>query len=254
MIVVSYGAGTNSTALLVGMKENNETPDLILFADTGGERPSTYKYIELMQIWLKSIGFPEITVVKKVDKNGDILTLEQNCINKKMIPSVAYGYKTCSQKYKIAPQDKFMNNYYPAKEVWKRGDKITKLIGFDAGEPQRALIDYSCKKYGYRHPLIEWNWGREECKEAILRAGLPQAGKSACFFCPNSNPSEIKELNAIHPELMERCIKMEQNAELTTIKGLGRGHFSWENLVKTNDMFEYPSVDQPCGCYDGEED
>jgi len=251
MIVVSNGLGTNSTALLVGLKERGINPDLILFADTGGEKPHTYNHLNIMQGWLKSVDFPQITVVKKVDKNGDILTLEDNCLQKNMLPSIAYGFKTCSQKYKIAPQDKFMNNYGPAKELWESGGKVTKLIGFDADEPQRAEKDYSCNKYNYKHPLIEWNWGRDECKAAIERAGLPQAGKSSCFFCPNSKPSEIKELNAVYPELMDRCIKMERNAELTTIKGLGRGNYSWENLVRTNDMFPYPEPEMPCGCYDG---
>ena len=42
--VVSYGAGTNSTAMLIGLHERGERPDLILFADTGGERPETYRH------------------------------------------------------------------------------------------------------------------------------------------------------------------------------------------------------------------
>lgn len=41
-IVVSYGGGTNSTALLVGMVNNKIIPDAIIFADTGGEKPETY--------------------------------------------------------------------------------------------------------------------------------------------------------------------------------------------------------------------
>jgi hypothetical protein len=32
-VVVAYGGGTNSTALLVGMHERQQRPDLILFAD-----------------------------------------------------------------------------------------------------------------------------------------------------------------------------------------------------------------------------
>ena len=48
-VIVAYGAGTNSTALLVGMHERGERPDLILFAETGGERvdpyaPDDFKY------------------------------------------------------------------------------------------------------------------------------------------------------------------------------------------------------------------
>ena len=251
MIVVSCGLGTNSVALLLGLKDRDIKPDLILFADPGGEMPHTYKYLGIMQDWLAAVGFPPITVVKKVDKNGDVLTLEENCLQKKMLPSVAYGFKTCSQKFKIQPQDKYMNNYGPAKLVWARGEKITKFIGYDAGEPQRAEKDHSCKKYDIQYPLLEWDWGREECELVIDAWGLPQPGKSNCYFCPNSKTIEIRALKANHPELMDRALKMESGADLSTIKGLGRGHYSWKNVVATDEMFDFPSQDMPCGCYDG---
>jgi len=250
MIAVSYGGGTNSKAMLIGMYERGIEPDVIVFADTGGERPHTYRDIEEMQKWLESKGWTQIITVKKVDKNGDVLTLENNCLAKKMLPSIAYGYKTCSQKYKISPQEKFMNNYEPAKIHWGAGRKITKYIGFDADEPQRAEKDYSCNKYVYKHPLIEWGWGREECKKAIARAGLTQPKKSSCFFCPNSKETEIREMAAVYPHLMERALAMESNAELTHIKGLGR-RYAWSDVIATDEMFAYPAQEMPCGCYDG---
>jgi hypothetical protein len=247
MIVVSYGGGTNSTAMLVGMYEKGINPDLILFADTGGEKPHTYEHIKKMQIWLGKIGFPLIHIVKA--KNT---TLEQDCLKRKALPSIAYGgFKTCSQRFKVQPQEVWMNSYDPANKIWNSGKKVTKAIGFDADEPQRAKT-YKDKKYSQWYPLLDWDWGRDECMEAIKRAGLPQPGKSSCFFCPNSKTSEIKELNAQYPELMLRAIDMENNAELTTIKGLGRG-WKWGNLIKTDDMFDFPDrfSEMPCNCYDG---
>ena len=41
-LVVSYGMGVDSTAMLIGMAQRSIRPDLILFADTGGEKPETY--------------------------------------------------------------------------------------------------------------------------------------------------------------------------------------------------------------------
>ena len=35
MNVVSFGGGTNSTAMIIGMQQNNIPIDLILFADPG---------------------------------------------------------------------------------------------------------------------------------------------------------------------------------------------------------------------------
>ena len=37
-LVVHYGAGVDSTAMLVGMAQRGITPDLILFADVGAEK------------------------------------------------------------------------------------------------------------------------------------------------------------------------------------------------------------------------
>ncbi len=41
MNIVSFGGGTNSTAMIIGMYLHKIPIDLILFADTGGEQPHT---------------------------------------------------------------------------------------------------------------------------------------------------------------------------------------------------------------------
>ena len=56
MIVMSYGAGTNSVAMLIGLRDRGIAPDIILFADTGGERPETYQHIKTMQAWCEKTG------------------------------------------------------------------------------------------------------------------------------------------------------------------------------------------------------
>ena len=233
--VVSYGAGTNSTAMLIGLYERGELPDVILFADTGGEKPETYKHRDEVNDWCISVGFPSIITVKAPNE-----TLKENCIRRKALPAIAYGFKTCSLRWKKEPQDKWLRNNGMADAI--------RLIGIDADEMHRA------KEFpNTRYPLIEWGWGRDECIEAIKRAGLPQPGKSACFFCPSSKKPEILELNKTHPELLTMALEMEANAELTSIKGLGRS-FSWAELIKNSesqlDIFS-ASPEIPCECFDG---
>ena len=75
-------------------------------------------------------------------------------------------------------------------------------------------------------------------------------GKSACFFCPASRVTEIKWLAAKHPDLMDRAIAMERDADLTSAAGLGRS-FRWEDVIATDDMFEDNFIELACGCYDG---
>lgn len=253
-VICAMGVGNNSIALATKMVQLKMPLNLILFADTVGEKPKTYAYRDMFSKWLQDRGYPEITTVQKVKANGDLQGLEEDCLEEHMLPSVAYGFKTCSQKFKIAPQDKYINNWPPAKKAWKEGKKVIKLIGIHAEEAHRVKIEED-KKYIYKYPLIEWDMGSDECKETILDEGLPLPGKSACFFCPASKKHEILKLPK---DLQERAIAMERNAKLTSIKGLGR-YFSWEYLIKADreqlklfdNDFMPPDID--CVCLDGDD-
>ena len=254
-VVVSYGGGTNSTAMLIGMVDRGEPVDLILFADTGGERPGTYTYLRLFSDWLQERGYPAIETVHYTDKDGNRVTLEGRSLQTERLPSLAYGFKKCSMRFKRDPQNKRVNNWQPARDAWKRGDKVIKLLGFDADEPHRAR-DMDDKKYRYLYPLVVWNWGREECVEQIEAAGLPQPGKSSCFFCPAMKPREILRLKQCHPDLLERALEIERRAAPNcrgVIVGLGRD-WTWQSVIKADEaqlkLFRN-HIDTACGCYDG---
>ena len=246
MLLVSYGAGTDSTAELIEMVKQRIRPDLILFADTGGERPETYWYVVMFSLWLVGKGFPPITTVKSS------ITLEEDCLKRKALPSLAYGFKSCSQRFKAQPQDKFANHFEPFVNAWKNGETVTKAIGYEYGE-ERRMRESGNKKYTNWFPLIEWEMDRDACKKAIADAGLPQPGKSSCFFCPSMRKTEIFELRDSHPDLLKRALSMESNAELTVIPGLGRS-YAWNDLIRNdaNQMKMFVDVvEQTCGCYDG---
>jgi len=247
-IIVAYGGGTNSTALLIELFHKNIVPDLILFAETGAERPDTYKFIDIFNKWLCDVGFPEITVVKS--KKG---TLEQDCLDRNVLPSLAYGYRSCSDHYKVRPQHKFVKQWQLAINCWDEGNRVIRMIGFDSGEWYRMRT--GDKKYDNQYPLIDWGWTRKKCIEIIKKEGLETPGKSSCFFCPSMRKNEILTLNKIYPDLMKRALKIESNAELTSIKGLGR-NYAWKDLVAADKsqykLFE--ETDLPptiCSCYDG---
>lgn len=262
MNIVGYGGGTNSTALLIGMHQRGIPVDLILFSDTGGEQPHTYDYLPVMDKWLKAHGMPGITVVRYTDQNGNRLTLEDECLRSGTLPAIAYGYKKCSLKHKVGPQDKFCNHYPPCQEVWARGEKVVKFIGYDAGEERRRdhafVYDIQDKKYKKQYPLIDWGWYREDCIAAILQEGLPLPGKSSCFFCPSMKKNEIRTLYHQHRDLFDRALVMEDQAQpnLISVKGLGRS-WSWREFVEADKSQVsmcglFPETDMPCGCYDGD--
>ena len=80
MNIVGYGGGTDSTAMLVGLWQHHVPVDLILFADPGAEQPHTYHYLRIMDQWLREHGMPGITRVWYTDRQGQRLTLEQECL------------------------------------------------------------------------------------------------------------------------------------------------------------------------------
>jgi hypothetical protein len=120
--VLAYGAGVDGTGIVAHRYESGrqlvDPIHIIVTADTGGERTRWYKFIVEMNEWLITHGFPSIQIVKK---GGRVETLEENCLRMSMLPSLAYGFKGCSHKFKIEPQDKFYNNHPAAREVWGGG-------------------------------------------------------------------------------------------------------------------------------------
>ena len=107
-LVVAYGLGVNSTALLVEFARRGIRPDLILFADTGGEKPETYAYLPTIQDYLAGVGFPPVVTVRYEPRTAPYRTLEDQCLATGTLPSLAYGGKSCSIKYKKTPQDRYV--------------------------------------------------------------------------------------------------------------------------------------------------
>lgn len=254
--VVSYGGGVNSTALLIGLTERGIKPDLVLFSDTGGEMPDTYKFIESFEGWMNSVGLILTRVTNAGRPKFPHTSLENECHNNKTLPSLAFGFKGCSVKWKRQPMDRYIRDKWPpAKEAWGRGEQVTRLIGIDWGEQHRGKIPDD-KRWHYEFPLIDWEWGREECIAAIHRAGFPTPSKSACFYCPATKKNEIIALHKEHPDLFQRAIEMEDIAKpnLKTVRGLAR-KYSWRDIINQNEnqLKLWPDIDEPCMCFDGED-
>lgn len=174
-LAVSYGGGTNSTAMLCGFRERGIRPAIVIFADTGNER---------------GYGFDEPGRGKKA----------------------------------------------PTSKTLKTNLRET-----------------------YWYPLREWGWDRAACVAAIQRHGLPLAGKSACWFCPSSKPSEVLKLRDEAPDLLARALEIERRAQArnTTPRGLGGARNLWSNWLNDSDsqgvfVLDLEPVHVPCGCTDGD--
>lgn len=249
-LILGFGAGVNSVAVAIGLHEKGIRPDVVLFADTGGEKPETYEYFAVFEAYLTTIGFPPLVRVKNASPVAGYDSLEDECLQTEQVPSKAFGRSGCSFKWKIAPQEKYTAALPGVLDLWARGGRVIKALGYDAGETHRSSLDHD-ERYDYWYPLREWGWGRGDCEAAITRAGLPIPQKSACFFCPSSKPLEILRLGKTHPELVARALEMERRAKaagkLVFIKGLGR-RFAWADVVSADAAQARLFPDPPDGC------
>ncbi len=246
-LIASFGGGVDSTAMIIKMTRGGVLYDAILFADTGGEKPETYSFISVFNAWLLRNNQTPITFVKYSSVRMKKLTLEQDILNNKTLPAIAFGFKTCSQKFKIQPQIAWIKRNF-------RYHSITMHIGYDTGEIRRAKPNPE-KGFSNEFPLILMGLTRERCEEIITEEGLPVPPKSSCFFCPNMKK---KEILALPENLKDRVLNIEKNAieggKLIELKGLGRT-YSWSDLINSDRNgkdLETPlaEYDFPCECID----
>ena len=240
--MVADGCGVDSTAMLIGLHQRGIRPQAILHADTGDEHPETVAYREYRREWLAKIGFPDLTIVRRKPSEQGMRrrsdgrvgvtysTLGENCIENQTLPSLAFGFKGCSVKWKIEPQNTWTDTWGPALRTWGHGQRVVKLIGYDAGpkDSRRAHELGNDDQYTYLYPLREWGWDRPRCIREIITAGVKLPRKSACIYCPASKTHEIAELVRDYPELADYVCEIEDNARpnFKSIEGL------WRQTVK----------------------
>ena len=254
-IVVCFGSGVDSTAMIVALRAAGIRPDVITFADTGGEKPETIAHIERMNNVLREWGWPLIDICRKVPlASTGYADLYGNCLANETMPSLAFGMKSCSTKWKQAPQDQFLKgvksgpNARPAHQLWRdtqaAGQRIVKLIGYDCGRAdmrRSSNLKSDGDDFDYAYPLQLIRWARPDCVRAITYAlGADMVPvKSACFYCPASKQWELYWLAANHPELLEQALLLERNAMTGRHSRFDAVEFgaTWEELVRSADGF-----------------
>jgi hypothetical protein len=225
-VVLAYGVGVDSTALMIEKVARGEKIDLVLTADTGVEKPATYAYLDVIRPWMDARGIHHEIVSylpKRFKHWPPYYGLLEMCLTNATLPSKSMGGSSCSLKYKKAPQDAFLANWQPAIDAWNRGQRVTRLIGYDAGPRDTARADHalSIDDPVCEYPLREWGWDRDACVARIVAEGLPVPPKSACWICIANQPQEIRDL----PRWCLRLIVLvEARAapRLHTVEGLWR--------------------------------
>lgn len=260
LLAVCFGAGVDSTAMLVALKLAGLRPDIITFADLVAEKPLTLFHLDRMNSVLAEWSWPPIVVCRKNTlPDTEYSDLYGNCISNETLPSLAFGMKSCSIKWKQKPQDQAIKgsrsgpNAAAPHPIWieaqRRGERIVKLIGYDCGPAdlrRSRNLPEADADFDYAYPLQILGWTRAGCVQIItevLGADMVPI-KSACFFCPASKVWELFWLAGHCPDLLERALILERNALTGRHSRFSEVEFgaSWDELVRTADRFPSSST------------
>lgn len=235
-LILNWGGGVDSTAMALKLRETGIKPDLVMFADTGGEKDATYDWVRFFTDEMERWDW-DVVRVQYQPVRANYNSLLANCLINRTLPSLAFGYGKCSLKFKGNVMDSWIKgvsrgpNKKPAWDayIWAKGqgNKVTKLIGYDNGpiDARRSIDVHECADFYYRYPLREeWKLDRDGCIEVIKRHGYKVPPKSSCVFCPAMKPFELVELLETEPHMFLLALYVEAYAlpGLTGIEGLWR--------------------------------
>ncbi|WP_260610701.1 hypothetical protein [Sphingomonas sp. IC081] len=225
-VIVAWGAGVDSTAMILEMASRRERIDMVLIAQMP-EKPETQAFIPAFRQWMDDHDVPNEIVANRPRRFGAspaYYDLLEACLVNGALPSIAFGRGTCSLRWKVSPQDSWTKSWPPAQQAWATNQKVTRLIGFDSSSRDSRRYahaeGYSSTLYTYRYPLREWGWGRDACNERIRQAGF-EVPASSCFFCTGMQCNEVRALPAACLRLI---VLMEARAKprLRSCEGLWR--------------------------------
>jgi hypothetical protein len=227
-MVLAYGMGADSTALLLELEARGTPPDLVLTADTGAENPLTYDYYRMICAWMDERGIRHemVRYTPRRFKNWPAYyTILENVLTNATLPSISLGRHSCSLKWKVAPQDAFLRQWEPARAAWAQGQKVVRLIGYDASPADTRRYTHAAtignELFDCRYPLRDWGWDRQRCIARIEEAGLPVPPKSSCFICGAMQASEVRALPAWCLRLIV-LVEARAAPRLRTVEGLWR--------------------------------
>ena len=193
--VLSFGGGVNSVALMVLLLSEGLPFDEAVFADTGGEVPETYEYLDVARGYLEAHGIP-LTVVRK---RGDSLYGTAWC--RRVFPSAIWRWST--RDFKVNP----IHRHY--REVGGHVNQYLAIAWDEVGRMKDSRVPYVTHLY----PLVDRRITRAGCVKIIEEAGLPVPERSSCYFCPFNSAERWRWLHDNHPDLYAKAVALEENSK-----------------------------------------
>ena len=236
--VLSYGGGTQSTAMLIMIANGSlPKPDIVIHADTGSELPETIEFIKTAKDFTeKELKIPFVIV------KSHLGSLHEWYLENNTIPII--GIRSCTDKFKIRPQRRFMR-----KIVGNRKGKLLAecWLGITTDE-ERRRSDSNVKWCGLKYPLLDdYPSTREECILLNEKQGW-KVIKSGCHCCPYQGGKTWLQLKTDHPTLFNISVEMEKRK--IKVRGGKRGLYQNILLSDLNKItLPESACDSDAGCF-----
>lgn len=217
MRVFSFGGGVQSMAALVLSAQGILPYTHFVLANVGddSENPDTLDYVRNIAMPYADSHGLHVIEIKRPRKPEQDQTLFEDAWNENAnIPIPVYmsgggpGVRNCTSEWKIKVIEKWMREHAGA----SKKNRVPLGVGISVDESHRMRTDdperepYLKKEY----PLIDLYLTRAKCQDAIIKAGLPLAPKSSCWFCPYKRRSEWSKMRAEQPALWDKAVELEQ--------------------------------------------
>lgn len=207
-----------STAMLVLAAQGKIKPRLFIFANVGqdSEHPDSLAYFRDVAIPFAAANGIEMVEVQKRWKRGDragttdtlrsALSRGQRSIPFRKTKDGPPMGRSCTVDFKLGPI---------GDELRRRGATAEApalvSLGISVDEIERANpgADERSPWQVRTYPLLDLGMRRVDCLALIRDAGLPEPGKSSCFFCPYHSIEAWRLLRARTPELFAESVAIE---------------------------------------------
>ncbi|HSH25036.1 MAG TPA: phosphoadenosine phosphosulfate reductase family protein [Massilibacterium sp.] len=219
--VLSYGGGTQSTALLLMSLEgkvNGVVPDFIIFSDTGWEPSHVYDWVDKINNHIKNKYGREIIFTNggniKEDTLKGIKTGERFAsmpfFTKDENGRKGMVMRQCTQEYKIAPINRKIKQILG----YKPRERVREIVhiwkGISTDEIQRAK-PIKLKWQVAEHPLIDvLNMDRSACVAYVERLGLGTPAQSSCIGCPFHSNGLWRDIKINDPESWNDAVEVDK--------------------------------------------
>ena len=217
--VLSFGAGTQSTAMLIKALNgefDGVIPDYIIFSDTGWEPKHVYAWLEKMQEYAKSKG-KEIIIASGGNIKEDVERSFETGERAASLPLYTKDGKEsgiirrqCTMEYKIDPVNKKIRELLG----YTKGQRVKEIVhmwkGISTDEIQRVKPS-QVKWIRFEYPFIfDEPRNRSECIAFVQRSGLGTPPKSSCIGCPFHNNDIWKDMRDNHPEEWKEAVEFDR--------------------------------------------